>query len=72
VSLRALAPGDVLFYAADTTDPASIYHVGMYVGAGKLIQAPRTGDVVQIAPVRLNDLIGAVRPVTSQSSQRTS
>jgi len=72
VSLRALAPGDILFYALDTADPRSIYHVGMYLGAGRLLQAPRTGDVVQIAPVRRNDLIGAIRPVTSQASPRKS
>jgi cell wall-associated NlpC family hydrolase len=71
VSLGELAPGDVLFYAADTADPASIYHVGMYLGDGALIQAPRTGAFVQIAPVRLRDLIGAIRPVPSQPSLRT-
>ena len=71
VSLGALAPGDVLFYAVNIADPASIYHVGMYVGDGQLVQAPRTGAVVQIAPVRLNDLLGAIRPVPSQPSLRT-
>ena len=71
VPLGALAPGDVLFYAVNTADPASIYHVGMYVGDGQLVQAPRTGAVVQIAPVRLNDLLGAIRPVPSQPSPRT-
>jgi cell wall-associated NlpC family hydrolase len=71
VSLGALAPGDVLFYAVDTADPASIYHVGMYLGDGELIQSPHTGSVVHIAPVRLRDLIGAIRPVPSQPSLRT-
>ena len=72
VSLSALAPGDILFYALDTADPRSIYHVGMYLGEGRLLQSPRTGEVVQIAPVRRTDLIGAIRPVTSQPSPRKS
>ncbi len=71
VSLSALAPGDVLFYAVNTADAASIYHVAMYVGDGQLVQSPRTGAVVQIVPVRLNDLLGAIRPVPSQPAPRT-
>jgi cell wall-associated NlpC family hydrolase len=36
-------PGDLVFMGV----PA--YHVGMYIGDGKWIEAPETGDVVKIA-----------------------
>lgn len=39
------APGDLVFYGA----PA--YHVGIYVGDGKMLHAPRTGKPVQVANV---------------------
>lgn len=45
VSYSELLPGDLVFYG----NPA--YHVGIYVGNGQFIHAPRTGDVVKIAPV---------------------
>ncbi|WP_347627498.1 NlpC/P60 family protein [Sphaerisporangium sp. B11E5] len=58
VSLDALQPGDLLF-------SRGLGHMGMYVGSGKMIHAPRTGDVVKVVP--LDDywrgrLLGAVRP----------
>jgi cell wall-associated NlpC family hydrolase len=43
VSKTALAPGDLVFFY----NP--IHHVGMYIGGGKFIHAPRTGDVVKIS-----------------------
>jgi cell wall-associated NlpC family hydrolase len=70
VALADLAVGDLLFWAEDTSDPTSIYHVGMYIGGAEVLYAPRTGDVVKIGPVRLNNLIGAVRPAPSQISGR--
>ncbi|HWC35704.1 MAG TPA: NlpC/P60 family protein [Mycobacteriales bacterium] len=41
VSLGALEPGDLVFFG----NPA--YHVGIYIGGGRFIQAPHTGTVVQ-------------------------
>ncbi|MDP4103373.1 MAG: NlpC/P60 family protein [Bacillota bacterium] len=43
ISTSAVQPGDLVFQG----DPA--YHVGMYIGGGKWIQAPETGDVVKIS-----------------------
>jgi cell wall-associated NlpC family hydrolase len=40
-----LEPGDLVFFGS----PA--YHVGMYVGNGDMIDAPRTGENVQIQPI---------------------
>lgn len=38
-----LKPGDVVFFGSP------VYHVGMYVGAGYFIHAPRTGDFVKLS-----------------------
>jgi cell wall-associated NlpC family hydrolase len=62
VALSDLAPGDLLFWAVDVTNPATIHHVAMYVGAGRMIEAPRTGLTVRETAVPLDGLIGAVRP----------
>lgn len=63
VGLAQLAPGDLLFWATDPTNPATIYHEGMYLGDGQMIVAPRTGEVVRIQAVFATDYAGAVRPV---------
>lgn len=39
-------PGDLLFYRPGSNGPE---HVSIYIGDGKKIHAPRTGDVVKIA-----------------------
>ena len=36
-------PGDLIFFGSD------MHHVGMYIGGGKMVHAPHTGDVVRIA-----------------------
>lgn len=61
-SLSALLPGDLLFWATDTSNPATIHHVTMYLGNGLMIAAPHTGTVVQIQPVYMQGFIGATRP----------
>ena len=62
VPLDRLAPGDLVFYATDVNNPATIHHVGMYVGAGLSLYAPQTGSFVKIGPVDYGRIIGAVRP----------
>lgn len=62
VSLDSLEPGDLLFWATDLSNPATIHHVALYIGAGMMIAAPHTGDVVKIEPVYLSGYIGATRP----------
>jgi hypothetical protein len=44
VSLSQLQPGDMIFWEA-----GHVHHVGMYIGGGKYVHAPRTGDVVKIS-----------------------
>lgn len=67
VSLDQLQPGDLLFWATDISDPATIHHVAMYIGGGMMIAAPHTGTVVQIQPVYLSGYIGATRPYVGLS-----
>ncbi|AUG76796.1 hypothetical protein CFP65_1928 [Kitasatospora sp. MMS16-BH015] len=43
-SLADAQPGDLIIFGPDR------HHVGMYVGNGMMIHAPKTGDVVKIAP----------------------
>ena len=62
VELADLLPGDLLFWASDTADPATIHHVAIYIGGGMMIAAPHTGDVVKVEPVYMNGFIGATRP----------
>ncbi len=40
-----LAP---VFYRTDPADPAYTSFVAIYIGTGKMVQAPRTGENVQI------------------------
>lgn len=58
-----LIPGDLVFYAHDPHNPATIHHVAMYIGDGLIVHAPRTGDVVRVASVWRSGYAGAVRVV---------
>ncbi len=44
VSKDQLQPGDLVFFRG-------LGHMGMYIGGGNFIHAPRTGDVVKISPL---------------------
>jgi NlpC/P60 family/Putative peptidoglycan binding domain len=62
-SLSALRPGDLLFYARNTRDRRTIYHVGMYLGAGRMVEAPNRRAPVRIAAARRPGLVAkATRP----------
>ncbi|WAU82488.1 bifunctional lytic transglycosylase/C40 family peptidase [Streptomyces sp. Qhu-G9] len=45
---RALKPGDLVFYATAPGRDATIYHVGIYLGSGQMVNAPRPGAVVRL------------------------
>ena len=62
VSVSQLEPGDLLFYRTDSADPAYISHVAIYIGSGKMVHAPRTGEKVQVVAADTTlDFAGAVR-----------
>jgi cell wall-associated NlpC family hydrolase len=64
VSTNELRPGDLLFYDDGTGNPSRIHHVGMYVGDGKMIDAPTEGQLVDVRPMRGDGhFIGARRIV---------
>lgn len=48
VERNNLKEGDLLFFGKG---PEKISHVGMYIGNGKFIHAPRRGEPIQITPV---------------------
>ncbi|MBY8340089.1 bifunctional lytic transglycosylase/C40 family peptidase [Streptomyces spinosirectus] len=56
-----LLPGDLVFFSNDPTDSRAIHHVGIYVGGGYMIDAPRTGAVIRFDPIDTGDYFGATR-----------
>jgi len=62
VSRSNLKPGDLVFYATNTWNPATIHHVAMYLGDGMMIEAPESGLTVRVTAMRWGGYIGAVRP----------
>ncbi|MFJ3791350.1 NlpC/P60 family protein [Kitasatospora sp. NPDC090091] len=51
-----LQPGDLVFFYGD------LHHVGIYIGDGKMIHAPRTGKNIEVLPIGVMPYMGAVRP----------
>jgi gamma-D-glutamyl-L-lysine dipeptidyl-peptidase len=56
VPLSRLLPGDLLFY-----EHPVVGHVAMYVGGGKMVEAPNSRSAVRVVPVRTADFRGARR-----------
>jgi cell wall-associated NlpC family hydrolase len=56
VTRAELIPGDLVFFNPD------LDHVGIYVGNGKMINAPHTGEVVRVENVWWSSFQGGVRP----------
>ncbi|MGW8885142.1 NlpC/P60 family protein [Streptomyces sp. NPDC055749] len=55
VSRSELAPGDLVFFYS------GISHVGLYIGGGQMIHAPRPGAPVRVAPIDQMPFAGATR-----------
>ncbi|MFB9250019.1 NlpC/P60 family protein [Sphaerisporangium melleum] len=55
VSREDMRPGDLVFFYSD------LHHVGIYIGGGMMVHAPRTGDVVRVVPLGNRPFAGAVR-----------
>lgn len=55
VSRDELRPGDLVFFYSD------LHHVGVYIGAGLMVHAPQTGDVVHVTTIDNRPFAGGVR-----------
>lgn len=56
VSRDQLQPGDLLCFGSP------VHHIGMYVGGGSMVEAPRTGLNVRTTTINRSGYSGAVRP----------
>ncbi|MFC5814157.1 C40 family peptidase [Nonomuraea harbinensis] len=62
-----IRPGDLIFFAYNLKNPATIHHVGIAIDATRMVHAPSTGSTVRIegwagVPYREREFIGIVRP----------
>lgn len=67
-ALSALQPGDLLFWATNPADPATIHHVAMYAGGGLMYSTDHTGDVARLQPIWGDGFIGATRPAAARAA----
>ncbi|MGW8887297.1 C40 family peptidase [Streptomyces sp. NPDC055749] len=56
IAIEDMRPGDLIIYHADAS------HVGMYVGDGAIVHAPRPGRNVTLAGAGSMAILGVVRP----------
>ncbi|MFI1017974.1 NlpC/P60 family protein [Streptomyces sp. NPDC020965] len=56
ITMSDIRPGDLIIYHADAS------HVGMYIGEGSIVHAPRPGRYVSIAGAGSMKILGVVRP----------
>jgi cell wall-associated NlpC family hydrolase len=56
-----LEPGDLVFWGTPAT-PGGITHVALYLGGGRVVQAPQSGDVIKVSDMWWRNYVGAVRP----------
>jgi cell wall-associated NlpC family hydrolase len=59
IPLYDVLPGDLVFFGT----PDDVYHVGIYIGGGNMIDAPATGLVVSITSIYWSDLLGVGRVI---------
>jgi peptidoglycan DL-endopeptidase CwlO len=63
VPVSQARPGDLIFYANNTSNPGSIHHVAIYIGGGQMIEAPHTGAQVRVSSIWRSGLMAyAGRP----------
>ncbi|MHB8463502.1 MAG: cell wall-binding repeat-containing protein [Acidimicrobiales bacterium] len=58
IAIASLQPGDIVFYGT----PGNVYHDGLYIGDGQMIEAPHSGVPVHIADIDRPDLLIGGRP----------
>jgi peptidoglycan DL-endopeptidase CwlO len=57
VPYNELVAGDLLFYSSGGATSGTKYHTALYIGGGKMIEAPYPGVPVRVAAVRYGDLV---------------
>jgi len=63
ISYSQMRPGDLIFWASNTSDPSTINHVAMYAGGGMMVEAARPGVPLRVTAVRYaNTMPYAGRP----------
>ena len=63
VPMRDRQPGDLLFYTTSSAFDGDKYHITIYSGDNKMLEAPRPGTVVREVPMRWGELFPyAARP----------
>lgn len=62
VALADLQKGDLVFFGTP------VDHVGIYAGNGKMVVAPKTGDVVKLQDINFDKVVAARRVVSSSTT----
>jgi peptidoglycan DL-endopeptidase CwlO len=57
IPIADLLPGDLVFYGT----PSNVFHVGIYVGGGTMLDAPTTGEFVHYAGIYFSGLLAGGR-----------
>jgi len=57
VPIADLLPGDLVFFGTAT----DVYHVGIYIGNGNMVDAPETGQNVSVQSIFVLNLLGGGR-----------
>ncbi|MET9777391.1 NlpC/P60 family protein [Streptomyces sp. NPDC006367] len=65
VGTEDMRPGDLIIYFDDAS------HVGMYIGDGRIVHAPRPGRAITVAGAGTMPILGVVRPETPPAPPRT-
>jgi cell wall-associated NlpC family hydrolase len=62
VAIGDLQPGDLVFWATNPGDPRTIHHVALYLGDGRVLEAPESGGIVRVTAMWWDGYAGAARP----------
>jgi cell wall-associated NlpC family hydrolase len=57
VPFNDIVAGDLLFYSNGGATSGTKYHVALYIGGGRMIEAPYPGATVRVANIRYGDLV---------------
>jgi len=74
VSLEQAQPGDLVFFTGAEGSPSAPGHVGIYIGDGQMINAPESGENVQVTSITTSywqQTFVAITDPFAYASQRT-